>query len=197
MPQPVDIGQAERLLAFWFGPPGSPERGRPREIWFEPEPGFDAALRRDFLGEHERAAAGGLAEWQAAPEPCLALILLLDQLPRNLFRGSARAYACDPRALQVARHALDADFDRRLPPVWRWFVYLPFEHSEALADQETSLRLHASLPEHADHAATLASARRHHEIIARFGRFPHRNAILGRVSTPEEEEFLRQPDSSF
>jgi uncharacterized protein (DUF924 family) len=192
-----DLDRAAALLDFWFGPPGSAERERPRDVWFSLEPSFDATCRQRFLADHQRAAAGGLPHWLAAPESCLALILLLDQLPRNLFRGSPLAYAADPLARQVARQALAAGFDARLPPVWRWFLYLPFEHSEDLADQAMSLRLYAGLPEDEDKPEQVDYARRHYEIIARFGRFPHRNAILGRASTAAEEAFLRQADSSF
>jgi uncharacterized protein (DUF924 family) len=192
-----DLDRAAALLDFWFGPPGSDEREQSRAVWFASEPSFDAACRQHFLADHERAAAGSLTHWQAAPESCLALILLLDQLPRNLFRGSPLAYASDPLARQVARQALAAGFDACLPPVWRCFLYLPFEHSEDLADQAMSLRLYAGLPEDEDKPEQLDYARRHYEIIARFGRFPHRNAILGRASTAEEEAFLRQANASF
>jgi uncharacterized protein (DUF924 family) len=192
-----DLDRAAALLDFWFGPPGSAERERSRDVWFDPDPAFDAACQQRFLADQQRAAADGLAHWRAAPESCLALILLLDQLPRNLFRGSPLAYASDPLARQVARQALATGFDSALPPVWRWFLYLPFEHSEDLADQVMSLRLHAGLPEDEEKPQLLDYARRHYEIIARFGRFPHRNAILGRANTAEEEAFLRQPDSSF
>jgi uncharacterized protein (DUF924 family) len=192
-----DLDRASVLLDFWFGPAGSAERERSRDVWFAPDPAFDATCHQCFLADQQRAAAGGLAHWQAAPETCLALILLLDQVPRNLFRGSPLAYASDPLARQVARQALDAGFAPALPPVWCWFLYLPFEHSEDLADQAVSLRLHAALPEDEEKPQLLDYARRHYEIIARFGRFPHRNAILGRTNTAEEEVFLHQPDSSF
>lgn len=194
---PPDLTRAEALLDFWFGPPGTPERTQAREVWFKADAAFDAACRRQFLGDHERAAAGELAAWQRAPESSLALVLLLDQLPRNLFRDTPRAFATDPLARQMARHAIDAGFDRRLPPVWRWFFYLPFEHAEELADQALCVALHQSLPEDGDKAELLHYARRHYEIIARFGRFPHRNRVLGRTSTPEEAEFLREPGSAF
>jgi uncharacterized protein (DUF924 family) len=192
-----DLDRAAALLDFWFGPPGSAERERSRDVWFDPDPAFDAACQQRFLADQQRAAADGLAHWRAAPESCLALILLLDQLPRNLFRGSPLAYASDPLARQVARQALATGFDSALPPVWRWFLYLPFEHSEDLADQVMSLRLHAGLPEDEEKPQLLDYARRHYEIIDRFGRFPHHNAILGRANTAEEEAFLCQPDSSF
>jgi uncharacterized protein (DUF924 family) len=192
-----DAGRAKALLDFWFGPKGAPERDRPRAVWFKPQPEFDAALRRRFGADQALAAAGGHSHWQAGPETCLALVLLLDQLPRNLFRGSPQAYDCDGLARAAARHALAEGFDRAMAPVRRWFFYLPFQHSEDPVDQALSLALHAGLPEDEDKAQAVASARRHHEIIARFGRFPHRNRILGRISTAEEEAFLALPGSSF
>jgi uncharacterized protein (DUF924 family) len=123
--------------------------------------------------------------------------LLLDQLPRNLFRGSPRAFSCDPAARQAARHAVGRGFDRAVAPVRRWFFYLPFEHSEDLADQQRGLELYASLPADEDRDLCLRAAQRHHDIIARFGRFPHRNEVLGRSSTAAEAAFLREPGSRF
>jgi len=189
---------ARAILDFWFGAASdSPERDRPRAVWFETDAAFDAALRERFLGDHERAHEGALGHWQLQRESCLALLLLLDQLPRNLFRGTARAFASDARARAAARHALERGFDRDMPPIHRWFFYLPFEHSEDLADQGLSLRLHATLPDDEDKASAMDWARRHYDIIARFGRFPHRNRVLGRISTPQEEAFLQEPASAF
>jgi uncharacterized protein (DUF924 family) len=185
------------LLDFWFGLPGSPEHNRSRDIWFKADPAFDEALRRRFLGDQEAAAGGARAHWLDAPDTALALVLLLDQLPRNLFRGSPRAYSSDAAARQAAARAVDHGFDRRVVPVRRWFFYLPFEHSEAMADQQRSLELYASLPFDEDRETCLRAAQQHHDIIARFGRFPHRNVVLGRHSTAEEEAFLREPSSRF
>ncbi len=197
MLRPRGTERAAALLDFWFGPDGSPGCDRPRAVWFQPRRGFDAALRRRFARDHARAAAGGYGHWRTAPETCLALVLLLDQLPRNLHRGTRRAYASDARARALARHALARGFDRRVAPVRRWFFYLPFMHSEALADQETGLALSAALPAGPGTAQALAAARQHRDIIARFGRFPHRNRFLGRTGTAEEEAFLKEPGSSF
>jgi uncharacterized protein (DUF924 family) len=180
------------VLDFWFGAPGSRERGRPRKAWFRKSEPFDAEIRRRFLATWERAGRGELAPWQATPLASLALIVVLDQLPRNMFRGTARAFASDSPALAAARETIAREFDRLLSPVERPFVYLPFVHAEDLAAQRRSLALFHELdPE------DMRNAKRHYEIIARFGRFPHRNAALGRESTAEEIEFLKQPGSSF
>ena len=189
--------EATALVDFWFGAPGSHERFAQRPVWFTVDPEFDAALRRRFLTLQQRAADGECANWIDEAEPCLALVLLLDQLPRNLYRGTAQAFATDAMARGVAREALSRGFDRSLPGTWRQFIYLPFEHSENLADQEHSLKLFALLARDPAFAETLDYAQRHHEIIARFGRFPHRNRALGRRSSAAEEAFLKEPNSSF
>ena len=187
--------RARALIDFWFGPPGDPERERHREIWFKSSEEFDAALRREFLADYEKGAAGGLGSWEASPEGALALVLLLDQVPRNIFRGSARTYATDPAARVVADRALARGFDQMFPPAWRLFFYMPFHHSENLADQQRSVKLSETLPRNPDRRASL---RRYGcpyiEVIERFGRFPHRNPILGRQSTPEELAFLAECD---
>ena len=193
----VERKEASALIDFWFAPPGAPSRFEQREIWFKVDPAFDAQCRERFGALRERAAAGDCADWALEGEPCLALILLLDQLPRNLFRGSAKAFATDALARNAARAALDRGFDRSLPASWRQFIYLPFEHSEDLADQELSVKLAATLARDPAFARALDYAQRHHAIVARFGRFPHRNAALGRVSTAAEEAFLKEPNSSF
>ena len=182
------------LLDFWFGPPGSPERGRDRAEWWEVDSAFDAELRRRFLPLHEAAAAGALDGWTATPEGALALVVALDQLPRNMFRGSPCAYAADAKAREVAKAALARGDDRGFPFEMAKFFYLPLMHSEELEDQRRCLALCEARPGGAEAADF---ARRHLEIVARFGRFPHRNAILGRPSTAEEVEFLKQPGSSF
>lgn len=189
--------ELEHLLAFWFGPADAPEFGQPRSIWFTPDPAFDAELAEHFGDLQAQAAAGQLASWQTTPLSCLGLVLLLDQLPRNLFRGTARAFATDAQALAVAEGAIAAGFDRDLLPVQRWFLYLPYEHSERLADQERSLALWQGLQDDPASADAIAFAHRHWEIIDRFGRFPHRNALLNRPSRPEELAFLQQPNSAF
>ncbi len=181
------------VLQFWFGEPRGPRRKR----WFEKDPAFDAEIRSSFLPLYETLARSEQGEWLDEAMQCLARIVVLDQFPRNMFRGTARAFATDPLALQAARHALGRGYEHGLLPVERLFLYLPFEHSESLEDQERACELCrplAAFPE-TDDAYRYAVA--HRDIIARFGRFPHRNAILGRASTPEEAEFLKQPGSGF
>jgi uncharacterized protein (DUF924 family) len=187
----------QEVLEFWFGAPGAPEFGRPRAAWFVKSAEFDALIRDRFLATHEAAAAGALDAWSTRPLGALALAVALDQFPRNIFRGTPRAFAADARALAVARGAVARGFDEVLLPVQRWFVYLPYEHAEELAAQRESLRLFERLAVDAAGAGTLTYAMRHYAVIERFGRFPHRNAILGRASTPEELAFLDQPGSSF
>ena len=185
------------LLDFWFQAPGSPGHLRPRPVWFQADPVFDAEIRDRFAELCDQAASGGLSHWAEEPDGVVALLLLLDQVPRNLFRGTPDAYRTDAMARSVARSACIKQFDHDQPPVRRWFVYMPFMHSEDLGDQAHSVRLFEQLRDDADSQASIVSARRHYEIIARFGRFPHRNAILGRASTPMEQAFLTEPNSAF
>lgn len=184
---------AAALIDFWFGPADDPDREGFRKWWFEKNDSVDAALRERFGAAHDRALAGGFDGWLGAPEPALALALLLDQIPRNIHRGSARAFAADSKAVTVADAALAKGHDKALPATWRMFLYLPFEHSESLADQDRSMALFTAL----GNDKLLDYARQHRDIIARFGRFPHRNALLGRESTADEAAFLQQPGSSF
>jgi len=186
------------VLDFWFGGHDLEALSVPQRCWFAKDEAFDAELRRRFLGLWQSARAGQLDDDVDSARGALSLAIVLDQFPRNLFRGQADAFATDAAARRLVRDAIANRWDVALPPVVRWFFYLPLEHSEELADQEESLRRHASLPDDSpDRDSTLDYARRHHAIIARFGRFPHRNAALGRASTPEEQDFLTQPGSSF
>jgi len=173
-----------QVLDFWFK--------RDRKHWFEKNPAFDEEIRRRFLSLYELGAAGKLADWKQAPADCLALVILLDQFPRNMFRNSAQAFAADPLAREAVQAILKNGWDKAMSPDERMFAYLPFEHSESLADQERCCELMKPLGEELYRYAV-----RHREIIERFGRFPHRNAALGRDRTPEEIEFLQQPGSSF
>jgi uncharacterized protein (DUF924 family) len=186
---------ARNVLEFWFGI--GDEYGRRRKRWFAKDAAFDAELRTRFAPLLEELAAGRHRDWLAEPRACLARIVVLDQFSRQIHRGSARAFATDPLGLEAARHAIGQHYDAAMLPVERLFTYLPFEHSESLADQERACRLLqplAQFPE-TDDAPRYAIA--HRDIVARFGRFPHRNAVLGRASTPEELEFLKQAGSAF
>jgi uncharacterized protein (DUF924 family) len=184
---------AAAVLDFWFA--GS---ATPREEWFRKDAAFDALIAARFGTLVEQALAGGFAEGAREPHGALAQVIVLDQFTRNIFRDTPRAFAGDARALAAARAMVARGDDLALPPLQRLFVYLPFEHAEDRAVQHESLRLFAALKA-VD--ASLADfddyARRHAEVIRRFGRFPHRNAQLGRESTAEEIQFLQQPGSRF
>jgi uncharacterized protein (DUF924 family) len=193
------IAQAQRILDFWFGEgwQTNPDlKSRPE--WFRKDPNFDQALRERFLTAHEQAIAGKYADWLKEPITCLAFIILLDQFSRNLFRDSPKAFAADGVALQAATHALNLEWDQEFHPVLRQFFYLPLEHSEDENFQQWSVDSFAYLvEEHPEFADSYNYALRHKAVIDQFGRFPHRNRILGRKSTPEELEFLQQPGSGF
>jgi uncharacterized protein (DUF924 family) len=181
------------LLKFWFGEPP----GKQRPEWFVKDPKFDEELRRRFGELHAAAARRELEAWRDSPEPMLALVVLLDQLSRNLHRGDPRAFAQDAHARECAAQALMRGDDLELLPVQRQFLYLPLEHSESLADQERGVELMRSLDCFEETRGMSDYSVRHRDIVRRFGRFPHRNAILGRPSTAEETEFLTQPGSGF
>ncbi|MFI4931324.1 MAG: DUF924 family protein [Burkholderiales bacterium] len=190
--------QALAVLDFWFGAPADSQHLLPRKQWFVKDEAFDASIRQRFAAAIERAIAGEFAHWAATPGGAVAQIVVLDQFTRNVHRGNARAFAGDARALAAAQALVGTGQDRMLPGVQRQFVYLPFEHAESLAMQRESTRLFAQLER--DEPAVgelLIWAQRHHDIIERFGRFPHRNAALGRTSTADELAFLQQPGSSF
>jgi uncharacterized protein (DUF924 family) len=172
-----DATSPQQVVRFW-------EEAGPQR-WFRHDAGFDAQFRDRFLALHESAATGALDHWLASAEGALALVLLLDQFPRNAFRGTPRVYATDARARAAADVAIRAGFDRIVPLALRQFFYLPFMHSEQLEDLERCVRLNEQLG-----GEPLRFALHHRDIVARFGRFPHRNAILGRTSTPQEEGFL-------
>ena len=171
-PSPADI------VSFWRD--AGPER------WFKKDAAFDDEIRDHFLLTHEAAATGKLSEWEATAEGALALLILLDQFPRNIFRGDARAFASDPLARSIAAGALVRGYDAQVPAAMRGFFYLPFGHSENLADQERAVAFYKAIGD----ADGLKWAEIHADIIRRFGRFPHRNVVLGRTTTPEEQAFL-------
>ena len=186
----------ESLLSFWFGPldaAGLADAAHQRR-WFMKDAAFDETLRRDFGDLHAQVAALPEGQLPESPRARLACVITLDQLSRNLFRDTPGMFAHDAKALAWARRAVDASDDTRVAAAERPFFYLPFMHSESLADQERCVALYAALPAPGN---TLDYARRHHAIVARFGRFPHRNAVLGRAPTPEEVAFLAEPGSSF
>jgi uncharacterized protein (DUF924 family) len=194
------VDRAQAILNFWFGAPSEPssDYGQQRQVWFKKDPDFDAAVRQRFQADYENARAGQLNSWIEHPRHNLALILLLDQVPRNIFRGSPQSFATDPQALEAAKYGISHQLDQWLIPVERLFMYLPFEHSEDLADQNTSIQLFQHLVEaNPELQTTLDYAERHREVIQRFSRFPHRNEILQRDTTPAEAEFLKQPGSRF
>lgn len=188
---------ARDVLDFWFGPSDVPEFGTYSEAWFTKNPDFDAAIRARFEVVWRSALTDALDGWRDHRRSCLALAVVLDQFPRNMFRGSSTMYASDERARSVSRHALARGYDLGLRTVERWFFYLPMEHSETLAEQDLSVRLFEGLAHDPRYDSSIESAHRHREIVARFGRFPHRNEILARASTAAEAAFLLEPNSSF
>jgi uncharacterized protein (DUF924 family) len=179
------------ILDFWFETDPSERRKK----WFEKAPEFDTECTR-FNAAIRTARGGHLDLWATTPRGGLALVILLDQLPRNVFRCSAEAFAADAHAREIARGMIAAGFDTALTPIERMFVYLPFEHGETIDDQNCSVRLFETLADVLGRD-TIGYAHRHREVIQRFGRFPHRNAVLGRVNTPEEAEYLAQPGAGF
>ncbi len=174
------------VIEFWFGDDA-------RAAWFHSSPAFDQAVRKRFGPLFARAATGELRVWRTSPEGCLALCILLDQVPRNMFRGDPRAFATDDRALAIAEHALAEGFDRELTSEQKQFLYLPFMHSENLANQVRALALFESqgMDENRRFAEEYVA------IIRRFGRFPHRNAIFGRPSTEAEAEYLSEVQERY
>lgn len=180
----------DEILEFWFGAENA-DNGEPQSPWFIVNPEFDRLCTERFLHRYEEAADGLLDDWRAEPRSCIALVLLLDQFPRNMFRDTARAFATDAKARDVTRHAIAAGIDRAMSPLQRMFLYLPLEHSESLDDQSDSVRLARELDaESPGRANSRKYAEQHFETIKRFGRFPARNAALGRQSTQEELDFL-------
>lgn len=185
--------EAQAIHDFWYGPAGSDTFGENREEWYKASDEFDDACRDAMSAQFEAAAQGALENWTDHLISGIALCLLLDQYPRNTFRGSPRAFATDAMAREASHRIISNRLDTAMIKVQREFVYMPFMHSEELEDQEYCVELFADLGD----ANNLDFAVRHRDIVERFGRFPHRNAILGRDSTPEELAFLTQPGSSF
>jgi uncharacterized protein (DUF924 family) len=180
---PRTLPSMDDVLAFWFADP---------ERWWKKDPAFDAEIRNRFLSLHNAIERDGREDWLETPRGALSYVIVLDQFSRNMFRGSARMFESDTRALAAARRALDRGFDRSLSREERMFLYMPFMHSEDIADQDRCVGLFASALQE-----WVRYAEQHRDIVRRFGRFPHRNALLGRQSTSEELKFLKQPGSSF
>jgi uncharacterized protein (DUF924 family) len=195
------LALAQEVLAFWFGAPDDPAHHQTRPQWFRKDAAFDAEIAQRFGALIESALQGGIDAWVGpplAPLPALARVIVLDQFTRNSFRGTARAFDGDAMALQTARALVASGLDRELTGVQRQFVYLPFEHAEDLAHQRTALQLFEQLGrDEPALAGQLEWAVRHHDVVARFGRFPHRNALLGRPSTAQELDYLAEPGSGF
>ncbi|MBC8240306.1 MAG: DUF924 domain-containing protein [Alphaproteobacteria bacterium] len=189
----TELRLTKSVLDFWLGEEGSDIFGSNRREWFVKDPEFDNLIREKFAEDVELAIDGAHESMAESQKGCLALVILLDQFPRNLFRDSPRAFAGDKRALSRANEAVRLGFDQGLPLSSQMFFYLPFEHSESLDDQRRCIELFKA----AGNDDMLKWAVAHHDIIARFGRFPHRNAALGRESTAEEIAFLEEPNSSF
>lgn len=185
------------ILAFWFGGGDDSFLSVPRSAWFKKDEVFDGIIRERFLDAWRQARAGELPAEAGDARRGLAWLILTDQFPRNLFRGSAEAFATDGQALALAREMVARGLDRQLPHIARTFVYLPFEHSESLADQDEAVRLFEAMAEDAAMASFIDYAHRHRDVIVRFGRFPHRNAALGRTDTPDEKAYLAEPGAGF
>ncbi len=181
------------LLEFWLGSAAPGDMMTHRQEWWMKDAEFDRRINEEFAPLYEQAANGELDSWKETALGCLGLVILLDQFPRNMFRGDARSFATDPQALEVTRHALDNGFDQQLPMGGKLFLYLPLEHSEDLDHQNACVALMQAMGD--DNYVDFAL--KHQVIIERFGRFPHRNDVLGRDSTAEEVEFLKEPGSGF
>jgi len=190
------MASIDDILEFWFG--SADTVGKARQVWFIKNSEFDQTIRIRFQDDYQQAAAGKLEHWQQTAPGCVALILLLDQFPRNMFRSDPRAFATDLQSQAITQQAIARGLDQELPALQRWFLYIPLMHSENLAYQRQSVELFRQLKDvEPETASAFTYAVRHLKVIERFGRFPHRNQILNRTSTPEEVKFLKQPGSSF
>lgn len=189
--------RAQAVLDFWFGAPGTPQHGTSRMIWFKKDDAFDAEIRNRFTADYEAARDGTYDDWADHAHGGLALLILLDQFPRNMFRNDPRSFATDEKALQVAQAMVARSDDKDLTKEEQFFVYLPYEHSEDLEMQKRCLELTAAMPQGTAESSPYHWAKQHYDVIAKFGRFPHRNKILGRENTPEEEAYLAEPGAGF
>lgn len=182
------INDRQNIIKFWF------EDTKPQQ-WFQVSEEFDALIKENFEESYENATAGILDDWRSDSDGALALCILLDQMPRNMFRGTPKAFATDKNALVIAKYAISKGLDQVLSPTKRRFIYLPFEHSENLGDQKRSVELFEKIKN--DDPLGYEYAVKHLDVVEKYGRFPHRNKILGRENTPEEEEYLAQPGAGF
>jgi uncharacterized protein (DUF924 family) len=185
----------EDVLSFWFGTPADPWFGKPRREWFQKDAAFDDRIRRHFEAVLRALIEGAHEDWLESARGALAYVIVLDQFSRNLFRDDPRAFAQDAQARRAAASAIERELDRQMDAQQRCFLYMPFMHSEHLGDQDRCVALFESLGE--EGRSNLDYAHKHRAIVARFGRFPHRNQVMGRESTPEESAFLAQPGSGF
>jgi len=182
----------DEVFTFWFGAKDSPDYGRNRSIWWQSSPEFDQDIIENFKPIYDEALEGMYDELQYTPEGILCLVILFDQFSRNMFRGSSRMYATDHKALELSKQAIAKGFDQQLNKVQQMFLYMPFQHSESLEDQEKSLVFYKTVT-----AETYEFAKAHYETVKKFGRFPHRNGILGRETTQEEADFLKSNPRGF
>lgn len=183
----------KEILKFWFGDKSDKDFGEPKFFWFSSTPEIDSNIKNKYEGYHLKAKAGDLDSYMSSAEDTLALIILLDQFPRNMYRGTPQAFAADYKALEVAKFAVAQGYDQQLLTFQQPFMYLPFMHSEGLADQNKCVELFEAMGE----TMNLKYAYGHRDLIMRFGRFPHRNKILNRDSTPEEILFLEENPTGY
>jgi len=199
----ISMTRPYEVLKFWFGEDFEKDPFRNSKFWFEKNPAFDREIKTRFEEDLKAAVSVAREDWKVDPQGRLAFVILLDQFSRNMYRGTPRMFSQDPLALEAAIEGIEKGDDRSLHPIQRTFLYLPLSHSENLEIQKRSIQLFQKLLDDSDERWKKSLKNNydyavlHHDIIARFKRFPHRNAILGRISTPEEIEFLKQPGSSF
>lgn len=191
------MSEWREIYDFWFGAPGSDGHGDVREFWFASTPEIDREMKARFLDQYHRAAAGEFDSWKSDARGWVALIVLLDQVPRNVFRGDGKSFAADPVALATAKGLVASPLHAELITVEKLFAYLPFEHSENISDQMDCVAFYEAIDDHENKAEWIEFAVMHKDIVAEFGRFPHRNAMLGRESTAAEEAWLQSSDQRF
>lgn len=191
------MAEWREVYDFWFGAPDSAGHGDVREFWFASTPDIDRQIEERFLDQYHRAAAGGFEDWKSDARGWVALIVLLDQVPRNIFRGDGKSFAADKMALAAARELVASPLHDELITVEKLFAYLPFEHSENIDDQRQCVRFYEEIDAHEKKAEWIEFAVLHKDIVEAFGRFPHRNAMLGRVNTLAEEAWLKSSDQRF